>query len=386
MEIKNILTEIFTQKTLILGVLSQPRERSGSYKIQIRPLLLQSGMVFQVTEEKEQKAFHTNISPEECLKRLIEEWVPLFKQGTFFTTEADYHLTISKKYQLTVKRKKPTKSLNILSHNRSKSYLLEEGIPVPFLIELGVMASSGKIIADKFHKFRQINRFLEFIEDIIPHLDSNKRIRIIDFGSGKAYLTFALYHYLRFIKGFELDITGLDLKADVVAFCQNMADKLEWQGLKFIQGDIDQHEENSEIDLVVSLHACDTATDAALEKAVRWGARVILAVPCCQHELFSQVDCEPLRPLLRQGILKERFAALATDAARVQILSLLGYQTHILEFIDLEHTPKNLLIRAIKRTNPASLKTAKEEYSVFKKMLNIEPSLETRFKHELSLI
>lgn len=380
MENEKKFSEMFQQKTFILGIWSQPRHSSIPRKIIIRPVQIQNEERYQVTEEKDQKAFHANITMEECMRRMKEEWISLYKQATFFTTQADYHIMISKKHQMTIKSKKPTKTLPRIEHNRSKAYILTEGVPIPFLVELGVMTSQGKVHSEKFHKFRQINRFLEFIEEIIPHFPLHKTLKIIDFGSGKAYLTFALFHYLHFIKGFELDVTGLDLKADVIAFCQNLVERLGWKGLRFIQGDIDRHSEKEEIDLVVSLHACDTATDAAIEKAVRWGARVILAVPCCQHELFSQVACDALQPLLRHGILKERFAALATDAARVQLLSILGYQTQILEFIDLEHTPKNLLIRAIKRLRPHPVKEALKEYLGFKDMLNIEPSLEKRFQ------
>lgn len=383
MKIEELLFNLFIQKTLIQGNLSQPRKKGGLRKIMVRPIQIQGEMLFQVTEEEEKKAFHRNMSAEDCIKCFQEKWIPAFKQGTFFAAEADYHLLVSKKLDLKIIHKKPSKVLSNFQHNRKKTYLLSEGTSIPFLIQLGVMNPEGKVLSDKYHKFRQINRFLEFIEEIVSHFNPDKVIKIIDFGSGKAYLTFALYHYLHFIKGLELDVTGLDLKEDVIAFCQSVTKKLKWKGIRFIQGDIDTHSEAGDVDLVVSLHACDTATDAALEKAVRWGARVILAVPCCQHELYDQIECSTLRPLLRHGILKERFAALATDAARAHLLTLLGYQTQIVEFIDLEHTPKNLLIRAVKREHPAELKNGMQEYLEFKQLLNIYPSLEKRFHQEL---
>lgn len=240
--------------------------------------------------------------------------------------------------------KAPTVSL---THNRQKRYLLEEGGPVPFLIDLGVMTPEGTIIRSRYDKYRQINRFLEFVEDILPQLDKNRELTILDFGCGKSYLTFALYYYLKLLKGYSIRIIGLDLKEDVIRRCNALARSYGYDTLHFLQGDIADYTGVSQVDMVVTLHACDTATDYALAKAVCWNAKVILSVPCCQHELNRQIKNDILEPALKYGIIKERMAALFTDALRAERLESCGYRTQLLEFIDMEHTPKNILIRAV---------------------------------------
>ena len=234
-------------------------------------------------------------------------------------------------------------------HNRKKQYLLEEGTPVPFLIDLGVMTKDGTVVKAKYDKFRQINRFLEFVEDILPALPKNRELTILDFGCGKSYLTFALYHYLHTVNGYPVRIVGLDLKKDVISHCNRLAKTYGYEKLEFLCGDIAGYTGMETVDMVVTLHACDTATDYALYKAIRWGASVILSVPCCQHEWNRQMECEPLQPFLRYGIVKERMSALMTDAFRANALEACGYKTQLLEFIDMEHTPKNILLRAIKK-------------------------------------
>ena len=244
-------------------------------------------------------------------------------------------------------KKGEKKQIN-MSHDRKKKYVLEEGVPVPFLQDLGVMTQDGKIVHAKFDKFRQINRFLEFIEDILPALSREREITILDFGCGKSYLTFAMYYYLKELKGYDVNIIGLDLKEDVIKKCNGLAQKYGYDKLHFLHGDIADYEGLQKVDMVVTLHACDKATDYALAKAVEWDAQVILSVPCCQHELNSQIHNELLEPVLKYGILKERISALLTDGIRAELLEAKGYSTQILEFIDMEHTPKNLLIRAVK--------------------------------------
>ena len=234
-----------------------------------------------------------------------------------------------------------------LSHNRTKRYILPEGTPVGFLIDLGVMTKEGKIVRQKYDKYRQINRFLEFVEDILPQLSKEREQTIIYFGCGKSYLTFAMYYYLKELKGYDIRIIGLDLKEDVIAHCNELKDKYGYGKLSFLVGDIASYTDVDAVDMVVTLHACDTATDYALAKAVQWGAKVILSVPCCQHEANRMMENELLQPVLQYGILKERMAAIMTDAVRANLLTAKGYDTQILEFIDMEHTPKNLLIRAV---------------------------------------
>ena len=243
-----------------------------------------------------------------------------------------------------------------MSHDRKKKYVLEEGVPVPFLQDLGVMTQDGKIVRAKSDKFRQINRFLEFIEDILPELDKGRELTILDFGCGKSYLTFAMYYYLHELKEYDIRIIGLDLKKEVIRHCNELSEKYGYEKLRFLEGDIADYTGVNKVDMVVTLHACDTATDYALAKAVGWDAKVILSVPCCQHELNRQIRNEVLEPVLRYGLLKERMAALITDGLRAQYLEREGYEAQILEFIDMEHTPKNILIRAVKRNQKADQK------------------------------
>ena len=292
---------------------------------------------------------------------------------------------VSRKGKTTIKRKRTDdtgttteadRSMR-LSHNRVKRYILEEGVPVPFLVDLGVQTDEGKIVRARYDKFKQINRFLEFIEDILPTLSQERTVRIIDFGCGKSYLTFAMYYYLHELKQYDVEITGLDLKEDVIDRCNRLCEKYGYRKLRFVKGDIASYDGQEAVDMVVTLHACDTATDYALDKAVKWGARVILSVPCCQHEVNGQIRSDELAPLLKYGIVRERIAALVTDAMRANPLEAAGYETSILEFIDMEHTPKNLLIRAVKR----EARSAEREREIRRqadetaRFLHIDPTL-----------
>ena len=301
------------------------------------------------------------------------------KQMQLVTADAEFSVLISKKGKVTIKKKQKKAKMRPLdlNHNRKKQYILqedvlEEGVPVPFLQDLGVMTQDGKIVHAKFDKFRQINRFLEFIEDILPQLDSGRELTILDFGCGKSYLTFAMYYYLHELKEYDIRIIGLDLKKDVIRHCNELSEKYGYEKLRFLEGDIADYTGVNKVDMVVTLHACDTATDFALAKAVEWGARVILSVPCCQHEVNKQIRNEMLEPVLRYGILKERMSALITDAVRANLLESKGYETQILEFIDMEHTPKNLLIRAVK----TGRECPKEKTDLMMSELNIHPSLD----------
>jgi len=382
---KELVSDIIGKQGVLHSVFSSPREKSGCQKIVIRPLVIQQKMCYQVTEYKGQKTFHRNINSQECLQLIQDKLSVEFKQVLLCTRECDYHVLVNKSYEATTLKKAPTRLESPIppTHNREKQYILEDGVVIPFLIKLGIMNAEGKVFPAKRDKFKQLNRFLEMIEDVIPSLDKTKTLKIIDFGCGKAYLTFALYHYLHILKGYFITIIGLDLKKDVVEYCQQVANDLHYTTLKFSVGDIKDYNPATagNVDMVVTLHACDTATDAAIEKALQWNAEVILSVPCCQHELFKQISSVALNPLLKHGILKERFSALATDAARAQILEIMGYQTQVLEFIDLEHTPKNLLIRAVRRK--VALKMIQkeqllEEYKQFEKALAIKPYLATK--------
>lgn len=376
-DISELLQEI-KQGRLVSATLSSPWNKTESLlRLNIRPIQIKGSLFYQVTNYYKQQVKHQNISPVECVQLVERCLKEQFKQGIFTTFSANYHVLISKQKEMTIVKKEieHTEPLSLV-HNKPKKHILQEGTPIPFLVSLGIMSADGKVIAKKYDKFKQINRFVELVSDILPHLPKDKTIEIIDFGCGKASLTFALYHYLRHIENKDIKVTGLDLKREVIENCQALADRLGYNALKFEVGDIHRHQPKGKVDLVISLHACDTATDAALEKAVKWDADVILCVPCCQHELYKQVESKPLDSLLRHGILRERFAALATDAARAELLVTLGYDVQVLEFIDMEHTPKNLMLRAVKDPSPTRQKQAKERYLQFKNALKITPCLE----------
>lgn len=360
--------------SLLQCVFSSPMSKETLKKISIRKILIKNKAIYQVTYHHK-KIIHKNLSVEECL-RLVQELLPQYKQIHFNTEKENFHLMQNKKGTVTV-LKKPAQNdaAKTLPHNRTKKTVLKEDSSVPFLVELGVMTSAGKIVSGKRDKFRQINRFLELVADIVFHLPKEKTLRIIDFGCGKAYLTFALYHYLQDL-GYSFNMIGLDLQEDIVKSCQSIADKLQFSNLLFLQGDIQSYSGEDSVDLVVCLHACNTATDAALKKAIEWKTKVIMAVPCCQHELFKQIKCPSLHPLLKHGILKERLAALATDAARAQYLEIVGYKTQVFEFIDMEHTPKNLMIRAVRQDHPKNKEKLIEELESFKQLLNISPAID----------
>ena len=364
-------------------VLSNSRDKAQGTKVKVRPVLLKDELVFQETLYIGTQVFHENMKADEMRQRIKERLEKLFRQGEIKADGLEATVLVSKKGKMTLKVKHTVKSGKVqeVSHNRTKQYILMDGTPVDFLVGLGVQTPDGKVNKTRYDKFRQINRYLEFIEDVLEALPKDKTIRIIDFGCGKSYLTFAMYYYLHELQGRDIEVTGLDLKTDVIKHCNELAEKLGYTKLKFERGDISTYEGATEVDMVVSLHACDKATDYALEKAVKWGARVILAVPCCQHELNGQIRSDLLQPILKYGLIKERMAALLTDALRANLLEQQGYETQILEFIDMEHTPKNILIRAVKRTDKAiQRKAAASDISRVKELLHVEPALEQLLK------
>ncbi len=361
-------------ENLIQGVLSGNKKGNGPSKIKIRPVKLKSGIYYQASATEGTKVLHRNYDRQQLIEYLEIEITERFSQFQAQGRMLDGVVLVSKKGRMTIKEKhhETREPVQIQAHNRVKQYILKEGVPVPFLIDLGVMTEKGKIVTSRYDKFRQINRFLEFIEDILPAFSREKEITILDFGCGKSYLTFAMYYYLRQLKEYDVNIIGLDLKTDVIHKCNSLAEKYGYDKLHFYQGDIAEYEGVSSVDMVVTLHACDTATDFALAKAVDWGAKVILSVPCCQHEVNRQIKNDMLEPLLRYGILKERLSALITDAVRANLLESKGYETQILEFIDMEHTPKNLLIRAVKTGKEISKEKTEDMMSAF----NIHPALD----------
>lgn len=337
-------------------IISNPRKKGGAVKIKIRPVMVKGQICYQETITRGTQVCHENHEKEEMLDRILSYMGTDFKQLEAETMDSRLIALVSKDGKATVKERKKEREEAAkrpeLSHNRSKQYLLEEGKPVPFLVDLGIQTKDGKIVRAKYDKFKQINRYLEFVEDILPALKKEGPVRIIDFGCGKSYLTFALYYFLHELKQMEVSIAGLDLKRDVIEKCNLLAQKYGYQNLHFYHGDISGYREEGEVDMVVTLHACDTATDYAIQKAVSWNAKVIFTVPCCQHEVNGQMENEILEPILKYGLLKERMAALVTDAVRANLLEEAGYDTQVLEFIDMEHTPKNILIRAVKGRMP----------------------------------
>lgn len=375
--IKKLLCETLNID-FIQAILSNPRTKEGIIKVKVRPVMMKDRLFLQLESFSKTQAFHENLEPEAAVERIVD-YMKEFKQMQMATKDTDYMILVSKKGKVTIQKKavKTSRNVKIQAHNRSKKYILQEGMKVPFLQDLGVMTQDGKIVRTRFDKFRQINRFLEFIEDILPQLDKDREITILDFGCGKSYLTFAMYYYLHELKQYDIRIIGLDLKSEVIAHCNALSKEYGYEKLTFLEGDIADYEGVNEVDMVVTLHACDTATDYALAKAVGWNAKVILSVPCCQHELNSQIENEVLAPIMKYGLLKERFAALVTDGLRAEYLESMGYDTQVLEFIDMEHTPKNILLRAVKSKEKhiKKEKQCKEQIQACKEFLHASPTL-----------
>ena len=349
----NLLRQTMNENMLRMTI-SGRRHGELADKVKIRPVKLKEQLYFQTSVSDGKKEFHKNYEKAELLEQL-DHWLRKdYRQLQMDTTTQSIQALVSKKGKTTVKQKiaRDMRSARVLDHNRKKRYLLEEGTPIPFLVYLGVMTAEGTIVRSRYDKFRQINRYLEFVEDILPELDKDRELTLIDFGCGKSYLTFALYYYLTVKKQYRIRMIGLDLKKDVMEHCQELAEKYGYDRLTFLTGDIADYDGVEMVDMVVSLHACDTATNYALEKALQWNAKVIFAVPCCHHELNRQMHSTEMNPVLKYGLIQERMAALMTDAFREDVLELEGYQVQVLEFIDMEHTPKNILIRAVKQNTP----------------------------------
>ena len=343
------LCEEYIGKDLYQIIISNPKNCSDISKVKIRPIMLKEKLVFQGTEYKGAQVFHENYDKEQLICKIEDYLQDSFKQMELTATSMQVTVLVSKKGKVTIKKKQiQTEKKVDLSHNKAKKYILQEGTLVPFLVDLGVQTKEGKIVRSNYDKFRQINRYLEFIADIMPILPTDRCINIIDFGCGKSYLTFAMYYYMKILCNRDIQVIGLDLKEKVIEDCNALAVRYGYDKLKFVTGDVSTYTGEGNVDMVVTLHACDTATDYAIEKAVKWGAKVIFTVPCCQHEVNMQIANEELQPLLKYGLIKERMSALITDAIRANLLEELGYQVQVMEFIDMEHTPKNILIRAVK--------------------------------------
>jgi SAM-dependent methyltransferase len=372
-KVMEILKELIEEDKLSKAILSDKEKRSNANynKVNIKPVTIKGVRKYQFEYFIDNKVVHENLGVEESINKFIDLLRFDFRQGLFKTVQGEIQLIKSSEDKFKVK-KINDKSYEVnREHNREKNYILKDGKKIDFLMLLGVMDSNGKVYKKKYDKFKQINKFLEIVNDIFENFDGKEKLKIVDFGCGKSYLTFALYYYLTQIKNIEADIVGLDLKEDVINYCNQVKDNLKYDGLKFICSDIKDYKFEGDLDLVVTLHACDTATDIALVNAIKWNTKVILSVPCCQHELFDKIDNIKLTPMLKHGIIKERLNSLVTDSLRGLYLEKYGYQVNMLEFIDMEHTPKNIMIRAIK--NNASIDDKKTiEIEEYKKTWNLD--------------
>ena len=366
--LEDLLNDLFQDASLLRAVLSKPRSTELPRKVTVEPVGLRGATSFQFTAQLDDRATHENLAADEARERL-GLLLTDYRQGLLQTADADWQVLGG-----SVLRRPATRTAARRDHDRRKRYLLEEGRPVPFLVALGVMTPDGTVRKSRYDKFRQVNRFLELVDDVVPSLRRSGTLRIVDFGCGKSYLTFAIHHLLTELRGREVDIVGLDLKEDVIAACTSLVARTGAEGLRFERGEIGTFDASEKVDLVVSLHACDTATDDALAQAIRWQADVILAVPCCQKEAYRQIESSLLAPLLRHGLAKERFAALVTDTLRAQLLELQGYRTQLVELVPIEHTAKNVLIRAVKGA-PAGAET-RRDYEELRDSLGLAPTLE----------
>lgn len=376
-EIKRYLEEMITE-ALVKMVISNPKSKSEEYR---KIVVNRKKNGFQIEKYTEKQVFHENITLDALLVRCFE-LVGAYRQVDAWDAHKQYTLLVSQKGKCTFKRKMLNAQntsapvANADTHNRKKQYILEEGTVIPPLVDMGIFTQEGKVVRSMYDKYRQINRFIELIDDAVRDTKATQ-LNVIDFGCGKSYLTFILYYYLTEVRHINAQIIGLDLKADVIENCNKTAQKYGYTGLRFEMGDINGYKAPFDVDMVITLHACDTATDFALYNAIEWNARMIFSVPCCQHELNAQMKPENLSILSNYGIIQERFAALATDAIRGNLLEYCGYKTQLLEFVDFAHTPKNILIRAINR--PATPKALRS-----KKLLEAEKLME-EFKFEPTL-
>ena len=387
MKKEDILSELIEniKDNKLIKIVFSDRQDGDFNKIIMKSLSLKSAKNIQIESFKDNKAFHKNIELNNFqeIENILKEYIENFKQILLQIESLDISF-MKKKENFIKKENKNNLIKNSNEHNKKKKYILNEGEKIDFLIELDLMSVEGKILKSSYNKFKQINKYLEFIDDVIVELKTKKlidnHINILDFGCGKSYLTFALYYYLKhYRKDLSFSIVGLDLKKDVIEFCNKLAQKLDYKNLEFLNGNIKDYDRTKKVDLVFSLHACNNATDYSLEKALSLNAKAILAVPCCHHEFFEKIQknknsgfYNTLKIMADNGIVLDKFASLATDSFRSLTLELCGYKTKMIEFIDMEHTPKNILIKAIK-SKSSNLKEKLKEYNRLKKFLGIQP-------------
>ncbi len=386
-EIEESLARALLGSTCHRVVLSRRRGDRGEFpeRIVVRPVKLAAGDQFQFTSESTGRQTHENLSPPAAAVRVDELFPAIYRDVHLFTATEDLSARVGRGEKLKVHRgPASTQPSEAALHDRRKQHLLPEGEPCPFLEAIGVMTAEGRVRRSRTAKFRQVNRFLELVDDCLGALPEDRRVTVLDFGCGKSYLTFALHHLLTVLRRRTVRIVGLDHNPDVVADCRGIAERLGLGDIEFQLGDIAGFEHSEPVDLAVSLHACDTATDDALARAVGWEAGIILAVPCCQHELSGAVEIDRLAAVQRHGILQERLAALVTDALRAEALAICGYRVQVVEFIDLEHTAKNVLVRAVRRNrgeiDPGQRQQHLAAYRALRATLTVET---TRLEEQL---
>lgn len=400
------INQLVSDDAFLYAVLSSVRSRAAAVsglsdlpplqKASLRKICQRGDCYFQLELIRNNQSFHENLNLPDAADRLADLLESDFRQAVLFCSDTDHQFLVSAKGKVTYLKRPSSRavpaagkdqktdavSVPQAGHNRSKQYLLPEGQAVPWMVELGIMNRDGSVVKQYYHKFRQVNRYLEFIRDILPQLPEDRPIRVVDFGCGKAYLSFALYDWLANRLKRQVTIVGLDLKSDVIQNSNRLALRFGYAGLRFEQGDIAGWQADGPVDLVICLHACNTATDAALAQAVAWQARVILAVPCCHKELIQKMQCAAIAPMLDYGLVRERFGSMATDTLRALALDVLGYRSQLLEFIEMEHTPKNILIRAVQHRQAVDSadsepdQAAIDRYCSFRDSLGVQPWLE----------
>lgn len=382
MELYKYISEIISADPIRIVFSNKSNKEYKYNKVKINFAQIKDRNLYQVEKFTDKQVFHENIEKEE-LASVIEGMMKNFKQMASISAEYNFDMRISKKGKIFFSKHAQTNNVKLKSsHNKKKNYILQEGMIIPPLIDLGVFTKEGKVINSKYDKFKQINRFVEIIDDEIKKIekdyceDREKVLHILDFGCGKSYLTFILYYYFTEIKKINVKITGLDLKEDVIKNCNKIAESYGYNNLKFELGDINGYKYENNLDMVITLHACDTATDYALFNAINWNAKMIFSVPCCQHEINSTMKPEKLKLISKYGIIQERVSALFTDSIRANILECMGYKTQLLEFIDIAHSPKNILIIAVKsNVSEAKKKRSLEEIEAMKNEFKFEQTL-----------
>lgn len=378
--IKDKIEKYFRQEIVRVVISNLKKGAECEYsKVTIKPYNSSKGIMYQFEYTVKNQVKHKNVEEYNLVEEISLLLENYFTQCMVYGTESDYHINC---YGDKVKAKTmaATKKIAIGGHNKKKRYILNEDEHIDFLVYLGVMTKDGKVVNSKYNKFRQINKYLELIKPSIDMLPKDRPLKIVDLGCGKAYLTFALYYYVVKILNMQAEITGLDLKEEVIDYCNKVARELGYDSLEFQKGNIKDYSRTQDVDMVIMLHACDNATDEGIVQSLKFNAKIIIAVPCCQHEFFRQIENENLEPILQFGILKDRMTALATDSLRAQILKALGFDVTVMEFIETEHTPKNLAIRAIR--DGGFNKTEYEKYEKFRDFLDLDPYIERRMREE----